>query len=174
MEDNQPIFEFTYNVSEADYINFNWLLLGDDIVNKKKRANITGGFMLLAAVLLGVQTIIFNKYNQYFLDFLILFVFFMGIYNLLFYRKIFPKSLEKNAIKVYKTTRFAKGDVTLKFFDEYITETSCEGDFNVPYSYVKAQYQNQELIVLFFNKRAIIINKNVVTDDLLEFLKVKL
>lgn len=174
MENITPLFESTYNVSQTDYIDFNWLLLGDDIIAKKKKANITGWCMLIVSILLGVQTVIFNKYNQYILDLLIVFVFFIGIYDILFYKKIFPKSLKKNAIKVYQTTRFAKGCITLKLFDKHLVETSCEGDVDMLFSTVDAKYENDKLLVLFFNnRRTVIINKNSVSDDFLDFLKGK-
>lgn len=172
--EKDPLFTIKYNVSIDDYITFNKLLLGDFINNKSKKSYFVGGLLIATSILLGIQTIIFNRYDQYLLDFLIIFVFFMGIYDIIFYMKIFPSKLRKNALKMYKTTRFFNGDIILKFFDDYIIETSNNGDVNISWSSLEKLEENNKLIVLSFdNKHIVVINKNVVNQNLEDFIRSK-
>ena len=168
----KPLFELKYNISKFDYKEYNKLLLEDVIKAKSKKSIITGLIMIIMSVVLAAQIIMSKRYNEYILDFLILFVFCMGIYTFMFYKKIFPKHLEKYSDKAFLITKFSKGDITLRFFKDYLIELSYNGEEKINYNLITQKHENDKLLVfLGDNKQMVIIKKQDIREDLLQFIK---
>ncbi len=175
ISDKNCLFKVNYNISVNDYIGFNQLLLKNTIVYRKKRAYFVSGLLVVMSVILGIQAVVLKRTNQYFLDFLILFVFAMGIYNILFYKKILPSMLCKNAKNVYKTTKYFEQDLVLKIFEDRISEFSGQGELVVDFSSIDAQHEDDDFLILTSdNNKMIVVKKSVLKPELYDFLKNKI
>ena len=80
--------KLTYHISEKDYVSFNQLFFEKDVKKRTNKAYIMSSIIILISIVLGVQVVISGRYKEYLLDALIIFNFFMGIYNIFLNKKI--------------------------------------------------------------------------------------
>lgn len=169
------LFEASYDVSLDDYIDFNKVLLNDVIGHKKKKGYIMGILLIVMSVILGAQTVSSGRTGQHLLSFLIVLVFVMGIYNILFYKKIFPDSFARNAKKMYQTTKYFEDKLFLKVFEDKILEISKDGEFVVDFSSVATKYENEKFLILISDvNKVLVIKKSVLPSELQNFITNKI
>lgn len=171
---NKFLFEINYKINSDNYTNFSKILFKDFLNKQTKKAYITSFFLIIIAVFFAIYIFVAKQYKNCFLDFLISLIFIMSFYSVLFYKKIFPKVLEKNSKKAYKSTRFYNQDINLKFFENYLIETINNKQVKINFFDITKKQEDDNLIILTTSNNYIIINKNVISKELKDFLYYKL
>lgn len=164
------LFEINYQVNIQDYINFSHLLFKDFINQKIKKSYISSGVMITVSCCLMIYIFITKQYDKYFVDFLILLMTVMSFYSILFYKKIFPKSLEKNSNKAFPNTKFYNQNINLKFFKNYLVETINNNQTEINFNNIIKTQVDDNLIVFKTNNQYLIIPKNNLSNNLLGFI----
>lgn len=172
---SSPIFKISYDISNINYRDVNRMIFNNFITNKRKKGYITGSILIVMSIFLVTQTYLLKRYDQYILDFLIGFIFITGVFDIIFYKYILPKNLDKQSIKSYDLTRFSTGSIVLNFFEDYIIENSKEGEKIFEFDSISEKFENNDSLVFITDKKElIIIDKSKVSDELLYYINGKL
>ena len=162
----EPIFNLKYRISEEEYVYYNELYASESFRGKKKKANFTGILEFCTGIAIIIFVFFSDFANKQLIAVLASLLIGLGVYSLLFYRVIFPKSLRKSAIGYYNKSKYMTNEIELKFYNNRMEEKSAETENTYRWNEVESFAKSEKLyFITIKGQRSILISKSSLGDD---------
>ncbi len=162
----EPLESYSYQITQEEYVGFNFELAEQSFAKQKKKAMIMGCIEIAAALLFLITLIMQpqekNQTLYLALDVLLL-VF--GLYSVVFYRIVFPRQLQKAAVKQYEKNEYLQNRIQVDFYEDEVFEKSGDYENTLPYEELHGFEETDTLFKVMLTKtRCILMPKPEIED----------
>jgi len=161
-----PRYRLTYAISPEDFTEASSFMGREASKKLSLRWVVMGSFFSIFGVSFLLYLLFSTVIQERKLYLLAAVLLLIGVYNILCYTLLYPRSLPIRALRVWRKSDYLQQPVTLTFYNDYIQEESANGDNRLQWQAVKLVRETPTFYAILFTRNSgIVIPKGKVPTE---------
>lgn len=169
MEDNAPLYAFTYRVDKEGFTELNNILQDRLLSKSRKKTTRLGYAQLLIATAYVIAMVVSNRPISSFMMIVAVLIIFTGMYSVLYFPVFFKKKLQKVIDTTFAESEYLNNDITFRFYDTYCEEINFSDSRTMDYTKIAEVLTTEENIVILVERTGFCFPKTILDGKAEEF-----